>query len=408
MKKKLLIEILLVFTVILGASYFAFVQKTNLGLDLKGGVYVLLEAKPDAGKDIKPADMTNLVEVLDRRINLLGVSEPRVSISGQNRVIIELPGIKDTEEAVNLIGKTALLEFQLVGEDGKLTKTGLNGKDLVKAEVTNSQLGAPEIAFELNVEGAKKFAKLTRENIGKQVAITLDGEVQTSPTIQTEIAGGKGVITGTYTADEAKKMATLLNAGALPLTAEILETRTVGATLGAESIAQSFTAGKVAMGLIVVFMVLYYRLPGIIAGIALSVFAILVFGILNYFGAVLTFPGIAAFILSMGVAVDANVIIFERIKEELRAGNSLMKAIDAGFGKAFSAIFDGNITSLIISAVLFQFGTGAVKGFAITLMIGVLASMFTAITVTRLLLKLVVLNFKVTNTRLFGVRGVQK
>ena len=407
MKKKLLIEFIIVLAVVLGAGYFAFVQKTSLGLDLKGGVYVVLQAKPEEGKTIKPQDMKNLVEVFDRRINGLGVSEPRVSISGTDRVIIELPGIKDTEEAVKLIGKTALLEFQLVGKDGKLTKTGLTGTDLIKAEVSRSQIGAPEIAFELSTEGAKKFAKLTRENIGSQLAITLDGEVQTSPTIQTEIAGGKGVITGSYTDDEAKKMATLLNAGALPIKADILETRAVGATLGSESIAQSFKAAKVAMIMIVVFMVVLYRLPGIIAGVALSIFVVVVLGTLNYFGTVLTMPGIAALILSMGVAVDANVIIFERVKEELRNGKALVKAIEGGFGKAFSAIFDGNVTSIIISAVLFQFGTGPIKGFAVTLIIGVLASMFTAITVTRLLLKIVVTNFKVTNIKLFGVKEVK-
>lgn len=407
MKKKLLIEFIIVLAIVLGAGYFAFVQKTSLGLDLKGGVYVVLQAKPEAGKTITPQDMKNLVEIFDRRINGLGVSEPRVSISGADRVIIELPGIKDTEEAVELIGKTALLEFQLVGEGGKLTKTGLSGTDLVKAEVSRSQIGAPEIAFELSNEGAKKFAKLTRENIGKQVAITLDGEVQTSPTIQSEIAGGKGVITGSYTDDEAKKMATLLNAGALPIKADILETRAVGATLGSESIAQSFKAAKLAMIMIVIFMIVLYRLPGIIAGVALSIFVVVVLGTLNYFGTVLTMPGIAALILSMGVAVDANVIIFERVKEELRNGKALIKAIETGFGKAFSAIFDGNVTSIIISAVLFQFGTGSIKGFAVTLIIGVLASMFTAITVTRLLLKIVVVNFKVTNIKLFGVKEVK-
>lgn len=404
MRKKLLIEILLVLLVVAGAGYFAFVEKTKLGLDLKGGVYVVMQAKPEEGKEIKPSDMTNLVEVLDRRINGLGVAEPRVSISGEDRVIIELPGIKDSEEAVRLIGKTALLEFQLVEKDGKLTKTGLDGKALVKAEVNTGQFGEAQIAFELNLEGAKKFAEITRDNIGRQLAITLDGETQTAPTIRSEIPGGKGAITGSYTIDEAKKMATLLNAGALPLTAEILETRAVGATLGQESIDRSFKAGQVAFGLVVIFMILMYRLPGLLSGIALSAFGVIVFGTLNYFGATLTFPGIAGFILSLGIAVDANVIIFERIKEELRNGQALIKAIDAGFSKAFSAILDGNVTTLIITAILFQFGTGPIKGFAITLTIGTLASMFTAITVTRLLLKITAVYGKITNTKLYGVK----
>lgn len=404
MKKKLFFEILIVLLFVAGASYFAFKQKTSLGLDLKGGVYVVLQGIPDEGKEIRHEDMTNLVEVLDRRINALGVAEPRVSISGADRVIVELPGISDPEEAVKLIGKTALLEFQLVGEDGKLIKTGLDGKALVKAEAVNDGLGKIQISFKLNAEGAKKFAEITRNNLNKRLAITLDGEVQTAPEIVSEIPGGEGIITGAYTLDEAKKMATLLNAGALPIRAEILETRAVGATLGSESIAKSFMAGKVAFGLIFIFMIIFYRLPGFLSGIALSIFGILVFGTLNYFGAVLTFPGIAGFILSLGMAVDANVIIFERLKEELNAGQSLIKAIDSGFKKGFSAIFDGNLTTLIITAILFQFGTGPIKGFAITLTIGTLASMFTALTVTRLLLKVTAVNFGVTNLKLYGVK----
>ena len=404
MKKKLLIEILLVLLFVAGAGYFAFKQKTNLGLDLKGGVYVVLQGIPDEGKEIRTEDMTNLVEVLDRRINALGVAEPRVSISGTDRVIVELPGVEDPEEAVKLIGKTALLEFQLVGKDGKLTKTGLDGRALVKAEAVTGQIGDVQISFELNTEGAKKFAEITRNNIGSQLAITLDGETQTAPTIQSETPGGKGVITGSYTLDEAKKMATLLNAGALPIRAEILETRAVGATLGSESISKSLQAGQVAFGLIFVFMIIFYRLPGFLSGIALSIFGVIVFGTLNYFGAVLTFPGIAGFILSLGMAVDANVIIFERIKEELNAGQSLVKGIESGFKKGFSAIFDGNLTTLIITAILFQFGTGPIKGFAITLTIGTLASMFTALTVTRLLLKITAVNLKVTNIKLYGAK----
>lgn len=208
MKNKLFLQIALVLAIVLSAGYFAFVQKTSLGLDLKGGVYVVLQAKPEAGKAINQQDMKNLVEVLDRRINGLGVSEPRVSISGDDRVIVELPGIKDTEEAVKLIGKTALLEFQLVEKDGKLTKTGLDGRALKKADVASGQLGEVQISFELTADGAKKFAEITRNNIGRQLAITLDGETQTAPTIQSEIPGGKGVITGNYTVEEAKKMAT--------------------------------------------------------------------------------------------------------------------------------------------------------------------------------------------------------
>ena len=408
MKKRLLIEIFVILMVILGAAYYAFRQPTSLGLDLKGGVYVVLQGVPDAGKSIKAEDMKNLSEVLDRRINALGVAEPRISISGTDRIIVELPGVKDPEEAVKVIGKTALLEFQLVKDEKTLEKTGLDGRALLKAEVSADQFGSPQIAFELNSEGAKKFAELTRNNIGKKLAITLDGEVQTAPTINSEIPGGKGVISGSYTQDEAKKLVTLLNAGALPIKAEILEIRAVGATLGVESVAQSMKASILAFALVGIFMIIMYRLPGVLASIALMIFGTIVLGVLNYFGAVLTFPGIAGIILSLGMAVDANVIIFERIKEELRAGNSIAKAIDLGFSRAFSAIWDGNITTLIITAVLFQFGTGAIKGFAITLAVGTLSSMFTAITVTKLLLKFTAINLKVTNLWLYGVKKEAK
>lgn len=405
MRKNMLVELCIILVIIAGAAYFAFSKPIKLGLDLKGGAYVVMEAVPEEGKTITSGDMDRLIEVLDRRVNGLGVSEAVVQKSGDTRVIIELPGIKDTEKAVATIGKTALLEFKLMEEDGSLTDTGLTGRDLVKADVSYDNLGRPQIEFELNTAGAKKFAEITRKNIGRQLAVTLDNETQTAPRINSEIPGGKGVITGNYTIEEAKSTATLLNAGALPVNAEILETRAVGATLGEESILKSKNAAIIALSLVVVFMVFFYRLPGIIADIALVVFSCIVMGVLNYFDATITLPGIAGFILSLGMAVDANVIIFERIKEELRAGNSVLKSVDSGFKKALSAILDGNTTTLIITAILFTLGSGPVKGFAVTLTVGILASMFTAITVTRFILKLLVINMNVKNPKLFGVRG---
>ena len=252
-------------------------------------------------------------------------------------------------------------------------------------------------------EGAAAFAKITRENIGKQLAITLDGVVQTAPRINSEIPSGNGVITGNYTVDEAKGTATLLNAGALPIKAEVVETRTVGATLGDESIAQSKNAAIVAIILIWVFMLVFYRLPGIIADLAIILFGFISFACLNFIDATLTLPGIAGFILSLGMAVDANVIIFERIKEELGFGNTIRNAIEAGFSKGFIAIFDSNLTTLIITAILFVFGTGPIKGFAVTLAIGTLASMFTAITATKVLLLTFVNIFGFKSPKLFGV-----
>ncbi|RGY64920.1 protein translocase subunit SecD [Fusobacterium ulcerans] len=405
MGSKLLMRLSLVIVVVIGAIWLSFFKPTKLGLDLKGGVYVVLEAVPDEGVTLDDAAMNRLIEVLDRRINGLGVAESLVQKAGSNRVIIELPGISNTEDAIKMIGKTALLEFKLENPDGTLGETLLTGGALKKADVSYDNLGRPQIQFEMNQEGAVRFAEITRNNIGRKLAITLDGKVQTAPMINSEIPSGNGVITGNYTVEEAKATATLLNAGALPVKAEIVETRTVGASLGDESIAQSKQAGVFAMMLIGVFMIVFYRLPGIVADIALVIFGLITFGCLNFIDATLTLPGIAGLILSAGMAVDANVIIFERIKEELRMGNTVHNAIDAGFSKGFVAIFDSNLTTLIITVILFTFGTGPVKGFAVTLTIGTLASMFTAITITKIILLTFITVFKLNRPELFGVRG---
>lgn len=405
MKKGFQIRLLLVIAIIIGAGWLSFNKPTKLGLDLKGGVYVVLEAQADKGQVIDDEAMNRLIEVLDRRINGIGVAESVVQKAGQNRVIVELPGVTDTEEAVALIGKTALMEFRILNDDGTLGETLLTGNALKKADVSYDNLGRPQIQFEMDQEGAVKFAGITRNNVGKQLAITLDGEIQTAPTINGEIPSGNGVITGNYTIEEAQATATLLNAGALPVKAEIIETRSVGASLGDESISKSATAAKVAVGLIAIFMVIFYRLPGLMANCALLAFGLIAFGTLNFIDATLTLPGIAGLILSLGMAVDANVITFERIKEELRFGNSIIPAIDAGFAKAFSAIFDSNITTLIITMILFTLGTGPVKGFAVTLTIGILASMFTAVVITKIFLRGFVIAFNIKKPELFGVRG---
>lgn len=404
MKKSTLMKLLFSLVVVFGAAYLIVTKPIKLGLDLKGGVYAVLEADKNGGVKLDAEAMDRLVEVLDRRINGLGVAESVVQKTGSNRVIIELPGITDTEEAINMIGKTALMEFKIVQDDGTLGETLLTGAALKKAAVSYDNLGRPQISFEMSQDGAVKFADITRNNIGKKLAITLDGKVQTAPMINTEISGGTGVITGDYTAEEAKKTATLLNAGALPIKAEIVETRTVGASLGDESIKQSAKAGILAVALIGIFMLILYKLPGIVAVLALFAFGIITFGMLNFIDATLTLPGISGIILSIGMAVDANVIIYERIKDELRFGNSINGAVNAGFTKGFSSIFDGQVTTLLITLVLFIFGTGAVKGFAVTLTIGTIASMFTALTLTKALLLSFVEIFKVDKPEYFGIK----
>lgn len=403
---KLWIRLLLVVAIIAGAIYLMIKEPVKLGLDLKGGVYAVLEATPEKEGDIIDNEtMNSLIEVLDRRINGIGVAESVVQKAGSNRVIIELPGISDTTEAINMIGKTALLEFKIMDENGNLGPTLLTGGALKKAQVGYGNLGEPQINFEMKPEGAIEFARITRENVGKQLAIVLDGKVQTAPVIRTEIPGGTGSISGNYTVEEAKRTATLLNSGALPIKAEIVETRTVGASLGDESIAASLVAGKVAMVLIGIFMFIFYRFPGLVADIALICFGIITFALLQFIGATLTLPGIAGLILSAGMAVDANVIIFERIKEELGFGNTIRGAINAGFSKGFVAIFDSNLTTLIITGILFIFGTGPVKGFAVTLTIGTVASMFTAIVMTKVILMVFVEVFHINNPKWFGIRG---
>nr|WP_314532285.1 protein translocase subunit SecD [uncultured Fusobacterium sp.] len=403
MNTKLILRLLFVIAIFIVSLYYSLVKPIKLGLDLKGGAYVVLEAVDDGNTKIDKDAMNRLIEVLDRRINGIGVAESVIQKAGDRRVIIELPGLQNTEDAINLIGKTALMEFKLMNDDGTLGETLLTGSALKKADVSYDNLGRPQISFEMTQEGAAAFAKITRENIGKQLAITLDGVVQTAPRINSEIPSGNGVITGNYTVDEAKGTATLLNAGALPIKAEVVETRTVGATLGDESIAQSKNAAIVAIILIWVFMLVFYRLPGIIADLAIILFGFISFACLNFIDATLTLPGIAGFILSLGMAVDANVIIFERIKEELGFGNTIRNAIEAGFSKGFIAIFDSNLTTLIITAILFVFGTGPIKGFAVTLAIGTLASMFTAITATKVLLLTFVNIFGFKSPKLFGV-----
>ena len=403
MNTKLILRLLFVIAIFIVSLYYSLVKPIKLGLDLKGGAYVVLEAVDDEKTEIDKDAMNRLIEVLNRRINCIGVAESVIQKAGDRRVIIELPGLQNTEDAINLIGKTALMEFKLMNDDGTLGETLLTGSALKKADVSYDNLGRPQISFEMTQEGAAAFAKITRENIGKQLAITLDGVVQTAPRINSEIPSGNGVITGNYTVDEAKGTATLLNAGALPIKAEVVETRTVGATLGDESIAQSKNAAIVAIILIWVFMLVFYRLPGIIADLAIILFGFISFACLNFIDATLTLPGIAGFILSLGMAVDANVIIFERIKEELGFGNTIRNAIEAGFSKGFIAIFDSNLTTLIITAILFVFGTGPIKGFAVTLAIGTLASMFTAITATKVLLLTFVNIFGFKSPKLFGV-----
>lgn len=379
----------------------------NLGLDLKGGTSVVLEAKEENGKKIQPDTMDKVRGIIERRVDGLGVAEPVIQKVGDNRLIVELAGIKNAQEAIDLIGTTAKLEFKIKTGENTYGPTVLDGSAIKNAYVARDSLNRPVIAFELNEEGAAKFAEITRNNREKALAIMLDGKEQSAPVIQSEIPGGSGSISGNFTYEKAENLANLLKAGALPVNITILETRTVDASLGAESIASTKMAAVIALAFISVFMVVIYRLAGFVADIALCVFGILTIGLLSVIGTTLTLPGIAGFILSLGMAVDSNVLIFERIKDELLEGNNFKDSINAGFTRAFPAILDGNITTLLITIVLFFYGTGAIRGFAIILILGVIVSMFTAIFITKIILQLFVNAFHLDGRKLFGMKGVE-
>jgi len=417
MKSKSLIIFLAIILLISFFAYIAFyglnigkyeivpVQKlVKLGLDLRGGVTVLLEAKDNPNDPVDDEKMTRAVATIRERIDTLGVAEPVITRVGKNRIEVQLPEIQDPQRALDIIGQTAQLEF--IEEETK--QVVLTGSDIKKAEAeyTDSSNGvgqAPAVAFELSSEGAKKFADATERNIGKVIGIYLDKKAISLPTVQSVIPDGKGVITGSATMQEAGDLATLIRAGALPVELETLSVTAVGPQLGADSFEKSIVAGQIGILLVLLFMLLYYRLPGLVSDIALMLYIVIVLVVLASIKATLTLPGIAGIILSVGMAVDANVIIFERIKEELRLGKTLRAAIDSGFRRAFLTIFDSNITTLIAAVVLFYFGTGPIKGFAVTLSIGILTSMFTAIVITRYLLKLLVSSNLIKNLKLFGL-----
>jgi preprotein translocase subunit SecD len=373
----------------------------NLGLDLQGGVSVLLEAKPKAGEKVTDEKMNGAVEVIRGRVDQLGVAEPLITRQGKTRILVELPGIDDSQRALELIGKTASLQF--IGPDGKVILTGNNVRD---AKAVYGGQNEPLVSLKFDSDGAKKFEKATREFLGKQIAIKLDEQIISAPTVQDVIPNGEAVITNLPDIEKAGELATLIRAGALPVDLEQLQIMSLGPTLGADSLTKSVKAGILGIALIILYMIIYYRVPGLVAGFSLIIYVILVLLVFVAIGATLTLPGIAGFILSIGMAVDANVLIFERLKEELENGKTLRAAIDSGFHRAITTILDSNITTIIAAVVLLYLGTGPVRGFAVTLIIGILVSFLTAVFITRILLVNLV-NAKIfTNKKFFCcIRG---
>ncbi|MFC1674734.1 protein translocase subunit SecD [Candidatus Omnitrophota bacterium] len=428
MNRKLVYKVVLILGILGLCLYFAFPldKRINLGLDLKGGMHLVLRVDTEGLAEEARKDATDrAIEIIRNRIDAFGVREPSIQKQGENEIVVQLPGITDRGRAIELIGKTALLEFKLVSYDVDLLKQAVEGaipqgfqlqytlddQEALLIEETavltgdaldnafvrfdQSQFNEPVVALEFNSEGAKKFAQVTQDNIGKRLAIVLDGKVQSAPRIREAIPSGQAVITGRFDAEHAQDLAIVLRVGALPAPMYIEEERTVGPLLGEDSINKGVRATLVGGILVVAFMAFYYLIAGIVANIALLMNLLLILGGLGMLpvlfpgiSATLTLPGIAGIALSLGMAVDANVLINERIREELQAGKPLRTAIANGYNKAFRAIFDANSTTLIAAFLLFQFGTGPIRGFAVTLTIGLIASMFTAIVVTRTIIEL--------------------
>ncbi|MDR3230109.1 MAG: protein translocase subunit SecD [Synergistaceae bacterium] len=427
--------------------------RVNLGLDLKGGAHIVLQAKDTPEHPLGDDGIERLVAVLRNRVDQYGVAEPIIQTSGKDRVIVDLPGVQDPAAALELIGKTALLEFREVldksepappapqrgnydsdeqferaqtrwntavesaggarsrfeeraaGIEGAIASRGENennlryyllggalvaGKDLKRAEINRDGIGRMGVSLSFNDEGAKSFEEATGRLVGKELAIVLDGITISAPVVQDRISGGNAQITGRFSVDEARRLVIMLNAGALPVEVEVAENRSVGPTLGADSVRQGVQAGLAGAVLVFIFMLIYYRFNGLAADVALAVTMLLVFAGLIAFRATLTLPGIAGIILTIGMAVDGNVLIYERMKEEIRAGKTPLAALDAGFRKALVTILDSNITTLIAAVVLFYFGTGSVRGFGVTLSIGLVASVFSNVVVTRVILQIFV------------------
>ena len=376
-------------------------ESIRQGLDLQGGTHVVLEAEDTEIAQVNDDAMRRVVSIMERRVNELGLTEPIVQREGERRVIIELAGIKDPDAAIQTIGKTAMLEFK--DEEGHTLLTGTDLKDAQAA--MRQDTGQCIVSLEFSDEGTKKFADATLANVGRQLAILLDGEVLTDPVVREPIMGGRAEISGQRTLEEAQRLAVLLRSGALPVKVNIIETRTVGPSLGQDSKDKSVFAFEVGVAAVLVFMLIFYRACGFIADFALMAYTLLLLAILKSLDATLTLPGVAGIILSIGMAVDANVLIFEHFKEEFRLGKSIRLAMDSGFKRAFTTILDSNTTTIIAAFVLFMFGTGNIRGFAITLGLGVVLSMFTAITLTQYMLKLMV-NAKIFESpSIYGANG---
>ena len=406
------------------------VVQTKLGLDLQGGVQVEYQALPNNGVSPDAGDMNTIRDIIERRVNSIGVSEPEVVTQGNDRIIVSLPGATDVDEITRLVGTTGVLEFiplpAATYGTASTTTNGPNGVTqgnplpddptlvplfggtaITSATAATDQNGQPVVDFTLDSDAAGKFGTYTTNNVGNFFAIVLDGTVISAPSIQSAIPGGHGEITvGTGSGAQAQvnNLVTVLKYGSLPFKIQEVQGTSISATLGQAFLTQSLIGGAIGISLVFLFMLLYYRLPGLLADGALLYYALVVYAIFRFIPVTLTLAGIAGFVLSIGMAVDANILIFERTKEELRTGKSLGSAIEAGFSRAWNSILDSNVSSLITASILYTFGSPTIKGFALVLIIGILVSMFTAIVVTRTVLRWLVQVPAFQRAALFGVR----
>ncbi|TDO84456.1 preprotein translocase subunit SecD [Halanaerobium saccharolyticum] len=397
-KQKRRIKLIIILAIIAFAAFLYLQHGINLGLDLQGGAHIVLQAQPTEEREINDTVMSGIVNVIERRVNQLGLTEPLIQRQGSNRIIVELPAVDNPNEAINTIGRTAMLTFK--NSQGEVLMTGEAIKD---ARADHDQYGRPVVSFTLTEEGSEKFADITRQYIGKKIGIYLDNEQLTNPTVQAVIEE-RGQITGYESIQEAREDAVLIREGALPVPVEVIETRTVGPTLGEISIQKSIRAGLLGLLLVAIYMIFYYRFPGVLAAVILAIYGLILMGTMAGLQATLTLPGIAGLILSIGMAVDANIIIFERIKDELKSGKTLRAAIDAGFKRAYTTIIDANVTTIMTALILAYFTSGTVRGFAVTLGIGIIVSMFTAFFVTRNIIDIFAGSKLLRENKSFGVR----
>jgi preprotein translocase subunit SecD len=398
--------------------------ETRLGLDLQGGLRVEYQVLPAEGRSPGASDVATVAGIIERRVNSTGTTEPLIQTQGADRIVVELPGASDVESIRKLVGSTGRLEFVPLPVDQYGTVNAPGSKQAAAGEpidpaltplfagnqvaeanpAFDSQTQERAVAFKLKDDGKNKFAAYSQSHINEFFAIVLDGTVMSAPYIKSAITDGSGQISGNFTAAEMNNLVTTLRYGALPYPLQEVSVQSISATLGVDFLRRSIIAGLIGIGLVLVFMLGYYRLPGAVAGVALVYYALLVVAIFRLIPVTLTLAGIAAFVLSVGMAVDANVLIFERTREELRAGKTLQPAIEAGFTRAWNSIFDSNVSSLITASILFYFGSSTIRGFALVFIIGVLASMFTAITVSRTVLRQVVRWDWARQARLYGIR----